>query len=827
MDMVMAQKRKATTPESVVKDRPFCGLTAVWCILALVELPGLAQAVDVLTYHNDNGRTGQNLNETILTPANVNSAQFGLLRVLNTAGKVDAQVLCAGGISIPGQGQRNLVFVATEHDVVYAFEAESANMFWSVSLVGSGETPSDNRSCDQVTPEIGVTATPVIDRNLGPNGTLFVVAMSRNVSGQYFQRLHALDLATGADELPPATINATYPGTGANSSGGNVVFDPAQYKERASLLLLNGVIYTAWASHCDDTPYTGWIIGYDETTLAQTSVLNITPNGTEAAIWMSGAGLAADSGNNIYFLAGNGTLDTTLTSSGFPVNQDFGNAFMKLSTAGNVLAVADYFATYNTPAENNQDVDLGSGGTLVLPDMIDSQGVTRQLAVGAGKDQNIYLVDRSNMGKFNPANDDAIYQKLTGALSGGVWAMPAYFNGTLYYGSVGNPLTAFPFQNALLAGSASQTSVSFGYPGTTPSISANGNANGIVWAAENSSPAVLHAFDATDLANELYNSSQAANGRDRFGDGNKFITPTIANGQVYVGTTAGVGVFGLLNQSGPTVTLTSPSNGGSYPAPATINLAASVTPNGHTIVKVQFYSGASLLGESASAPYTFSWSNVGAGSYTLTARLVYDSGSTLDSSAVNVTVTSVTPTVALSSPANGTSYGAPATINLAASVTANGHTVVKVQFYNGGSLLGESASPPYSSDWSNVGAGSYTLTARLVYDSGSTVDSSLVNVTVTSSAPTVTLTSPSNGGRYTAPATINLAASVTANGHTIVKVQFYNGSSLLGQAASAPYTFTWRNVGAGSYPLTARLVYDSGSTLDSSPVSVTIRRRKH
>ena len=378
---------------------------------------------------------------------------------------------------------------------------------------------------------------------------------------------------------------------------------------------------------------------------------------------MSGAGLAADTGNNIYFLAGNGTFDTTLTTGGFPINHDFGNSFMKLSTAGNVLTPIDYFATYNTPNQNSQDLDLGSGGALVLPDMTDAQGLTRQLAVGAGKDQAIYLVDRSNMGKFNSVNDNAIYQKLSGTLPGGVWAMPAYFNGTLYYGSVGNPLKAFQFQNARLASSSSQTSGTFGYPGTTPSISANGNANGIVWAAENLSPAVLHAFAATNLANELYNSAQAANDRDRFGAGNKFITPTIANGQVYVGTTTGVGVFGLLNQSIPTIALSSPPNGASYTAPATINLAASVTANGHSITKVQFYNGTSLLGEAATAPYSFTWRNVGVGGYSLSARLVYDSGSTLDSSPINIDVTS------LPLPWQTTDIGSP---GVSASASASG-----------------------------------------------------------------------------------------------------------------------------------------------------------
>ncbi len=506
-----------------------------------------AQTTDVLTYHNDRGRTGQALHEEILTYANVVTNHFGKVWTLPTDGKVDAEPLYAAGVSMPGKGLKNVLFVVTEHDSVYAFDADSTNVFWKASMLGVGETPSDTRGCSQVTPEIGITSTPVIDRQLGPNGTIFVVAMSKNGSGQYFQRLHALDLATGADRVTPAAVAATYPGVGDNSHSGLVVFDPKQYEERAGLLLLGGDVYTAWSSHCDIRLYTGWIMGFDEQTLVQTSVLNITPNGNEGAIWMSGAGLAADDENNIYFLAGNGTFDSTLNLNGFPNQGNYGNAFMKLSTSGNALAVADYFATFQTPTQNAQDLDLGSGGALVLPDMLDSLAHVKKLAVGAGKDQNLYLVDRSNLGKFNAANDNAVYQKMSGALPGGIWAMPAYFNGTLYYGSVGQRIQAFPFQDARLGARSSQTPGPFAYPGATPSVSANGTNNGIVWATENISPAVLHAYSATNLAVELYNSNQASGGRDHFGNGNKFITPMIASGRVYVGTTSGVGVFGLLD----------------------------------------------------------------------------------------------------------------------------------------------------------------------------------------------------------------------------------------------------------------------------------------
>ena len=340
-------------------------------------------------------------------------------------------------------------------------------------------------------------------------------------------------------------MQATFPGTGDNSNGTDVIFDPKQYKERPGLLLLNHLIYIAFSSHCDHAPYTAWIMAYKESTLGQANVLDLTPNGNEGSVWMSGAGLAADSAGNIYPLMANGTFDTTLNQNGFPTQGDFGNAFVKLSTAGGGLMVADYFTMTNTVAESNADQDLGSGGALLLPDITDANGVTRHLAVGAGKDQAIYLVDRDNMGKFNPQADN-IYQEFLSSLPGGIFSMPAYFNSRLYFGPVGSNLLAFQFSNAKLqTPPVSSTSATFAYPGATPSISANGTSNAILWATENTNPAVLHAYDATDLSTELYNSNQAGT-RDQFGAGNKFITPTIANGKVYVGTTNGVGAFGLL-----------------------------------------------------------------------------------------------------------------------------------------------------------------------------------------------------------------------------------------------------------------------------------------
>jgi hypothetical protein len=351
-------------------------------------------------------------------------------------------------------------------------------------------------------------------------------------------------LSTGAELFNgPRTITATYPGTGANSSGGNVVFDPKQYKERPGLLQINGTIYTTWSSHCDIPPYTSWVMAFSADTLAQTSVLNLVPNGSDGGIWMSGTAPAADSAGNIFFLEGNGTFDPTLNALGFPSKADCGNCFVKISTGAGLL-LADYFAAHNTVAESNADEDLGSGGAILLPDLKDAGGITKHLAVGAGKDTLIYVADRDNMGKFNSATDQ-IYQEISTQLGGQVLSMPAYFNGVVYFGAIGDALKAFPVNSARLAATpSSQSTHHFGYPGATPSISANGTANGVVWAIENSG-AILFAYNANDLTTELYNSNQAANSRDHF-SANKFITPVVVNGKVYVGTPNSVAVFGLL-----------------------------------------------------------------------------------------------------------------------------------------------------------------------------------------------------------------------------------------------------------------------------------------
>jgi hypothetical protein len=499
---------------------------------------------DVTTYKNDVLRTGQNTTETVLTTANVTASTFGLLRNLAVDGKVDAQPLYLSQLTVAG-ASHNVVFVATENNSVYAFDSDTGATLWQVSLTASGETTSDIHSCSQVSPQIGITSTPVIDRSAGAHGTVFAVAMTKDAAGNYHQRLHALDVTTGAEMTgSPKEITATYMSTS---------FAPGQYEERAALLLANGTLYISWTSHCDDAPYGGWVMAYSESTLAQTGVLNVAPGASGSggssqgpAIWMSGGGPAADAAGNVYVLTANGRFETTLNANGFPSGGDYGNSFVKISTSGSALAVSDYFALKNGVTESGNDQDLGSGGIMLLPDLTDANNTVHHLAVGAGKDGNLYVVNRDSLGKFS-ATANNIWQELDGALPGGIWSTPAYFNGSVYYGTSGGTLKAFSVTNAQLSGSAvSQSAIQFTYPGTSPVASANGTTNGIIWAYENATPAVLHAYDATNLAHELYNSNQAANGRDQFGAGNKFIAPTVADGKVFVASTTSVGVFGLL-----------------------------------------------------------------------------------------------------------------------------------------------------------------------------------------------------------------------------------------------------------------------------------------
>lgn len=496
---------------------------------------------DVVTYHYDIQRTGQNLKETTLTTSNVNSATFGKVGEFSVDGQIDGQALFLSQLAIPGQGNKNVLYVATENDTVYAVDEQSisgtsATVLWKTSVLGAGESPATSLPCGNISPN-GVTATPVIDRT---RNAIYVEAMSQDSAGNIFHRLHALNLTNGNELFGgPTTITATYPGTGGNSSGGVVTFLPQVQHERAALLESGNVIYTAWSGMYGDCgEYSAWVIAYDAGTLKQTSAIDLVPDNHGGGMWMGGGGPAADASGNVYVVSGNGFGDTPGT------NSSYGNSFVRLSTSSG-LTVGDYFTPFNTTSEDNADADFGSAGPLLLPDMTDGSGATRHLAVGAGKDGNLYVVDRDNLGQFN-ATKNNVYQQFS-LSSGENHSSPVLFNNTVYVGPTNSSLKAFPVSKALLASSpSSQTAHIFGGNGTVASISANANSQGIVWALDWGA-STLFAYDATDLTKELYDSNQAASSRDHFSSvGGHFITPMVANGRVYIGTKSSVAVFGLL-----------------------------------------------------------------------------------------------------------------------------------------------------------------------------------------------------------------------------------------------------------------------------------------
>ncbi len=501
--------------------------------LALLCALSLSGQVSVLTYHNDLARTGQNLSETILSPSNVRDGKFGQLFRAPVDGQIYGQPLYLWGVAVPGKGIHNIVFVATEHDSVYAFDADNdvgpnAAPLWHASFInpaaGVTTVPADNLACKVITPEIGITATPVIDPL---SGTLYVVAMTLEDFGStYVQRLHALDVSTGAERPgSPVRIEASAPGTGDGNT--IVTFKPWLYKARAGLLLLNGVVYTAWSSHCDSGNYHGWVIGYDAKTLRRAAVYTSTPNWDSGSIWQSGAAPAADQNGNIYVVTGNGTFDAERGGA------DLSDSVVKLAT-GTGLAVADYFAPSNADVLNVKDLDLGSSGALLLPDSAGTPEHPHLLVTGS-KAGGIYVLDREQMGHFQPGGDNQIVQSLPSAV-GPLFGIPAYFNNTLYFAARNDAVKAFPIQNGRLAEQpGTQSTGPFAVLGSVPAISANGTADGIVWTID---PAGLHAYDAANLTSELY--------RGNIGNYVKFSTPAIANGKVYAATGDSLVVLGLL-----------------------------------------------------------------------------------------------------------------------------------------------------------------------------------------------------------------------------------------------------------------------------------------
>jgi hypothetical protein len=541
--------------------------------IAVTDLAG------VFTYHNDLSRDGANTQEYGLTPSTVTTSTFGKLFSCPVDGATYTQPLWVPALSIGG-GIHNVILVATQNDSLFAFDADAnpCVQYWQVNLLDTlhggtaGEVPVPcelglapfycqvGAGYGDIQPEIGVTGTPVIDPT---TNTIYVVSKSENTTTTtFYQRLHALDLATGETEKfsGPELIAASLPGIGDGSSNGMLAFNLQYENQRSGLALSNGVVYVSWAAHEDESPYHGWVIGYSAADVqTQTSVFNTTPNGGLGGIWAGGAAPAIDSGGDVYVSTGNGIFDQ---GSGLPMENDYGDSILRLSPTavttttpnGENLQLAGWFTPYDQLTLAQYDTDLGSGGVVLLPDQ---NSAPIHLLTEVGKEGVVYLIDRDNMGQFQPTNNSQIVQSFNGP-SSGLWGGPAFWQNGLYTGGQSDSLKLFSFDSStglFNTSPSSQSAEGFGYPGDSPSVSSQSASNGIVWTIDASQygppapgpgPAILHAYNATNLAVEYWNSSMAANNRDQAGDAVKFVPPTIANGKVYISTRTEIDVYGLL-----------------------------------------------------------------------------------------------------------------------------------------------------------------------------------------------------------------------------------------------------------------------------------------
>ena len=560
--------------------------------LFFFALAAAAQTIpSVLTQHNDISRTGQNTAETALNTTNVNSTLFGKLFALGVDGQVYAQPLYVPGVTIPGQGMHNVVYVATENDSLYAFDADIGGVpLWKITLLTNGGSalPNTYIVAYDINPQIGVTGTPVIDPS---TSTLYVVAKSLE-SGTITQRLHAIDITSGAEKFGgPVVLQATVPGTGSGSTLGTLPFSPQWENQRPGMLLLNGYVYIGFAAHGDNGPWHGWILSYNAATLAPAGMWCTSPNGIGSGLWGAGSGLAADTvGTGRLFVAtGNGDFPVTGNVVPNPAptpssSVDFGDSMVQLTTSAGQITPTDYFTPYNSASLDGADTDLGSGGVLIPPNQ---GGPNQHILIEVGKQGNIYVVNRDAMTSDGShycngcSSDPEIIQTITG--NGGLWAAPAYWNGNVYFLGSGSYLKAYALTNGLLSTSpTSQSATVTSYPGSTPSISASGTTNGIVWVVDSSgysaqTPSVLRAYNANNVSILLYDSSLTS-GRDTLGAAIKFATPTVVNGKVYVGTRAEVDVFGLLSDLPQAAPPTFSVPGGSYGAGLQVSLSTT-TPN--------------------------------------------------------------------------------------------------------------------------------------------------------------------------------------------------------------------------------------------------------
>ena len=517
-------------------------IAAALCLVSILCSSEAARS-QLTTAQYDNARTGANLKETILTPQNVNSTRFGKVFTIKVDGDLYAQPLYLPQLLIPGKGKHNTIFLATEHDSVYAFDADApGDPFWHVNFTnGTTVTTVAAREvkCPFIRPEVGITPTPVIDPE---SGTLYVLARTKE-SGVYVQKLHALDVLTGAEKFGgPVAIKASITRKVLGAFNSAVSFDPLRENPRAALLLANGKIYLTWGSSCDVGPYYGWVMAYDARSLAQAGFFNAAPDGEEAGIWQSDSGPAADAEGNVYPVTGNGKFDA---QSG---GRDYGDSALKLALAPPGFRVQDYFTPFNQEQLNDNDLDLGSLGPLLLPDQ---PGAHPHLLLTGDKAGNVYLIDRDRMGKYHSGSNSHAVQTLR--VRGGCYGAAAYWNQNVFLSCTDDSVRDYKVENGTLTSKPiAETSKEFGNPGASLTVSSNGTKNGIVWLVETKAWnaqdqfAVLHAYDATNLAHELYSSSQNL-ARDGPGVAVRFVIPTVVNGRVYIGAKGELDVYGLLS----------------------------------------------------------------------------------------------------------------------------------------------------------------------------------------------------------------------------------------------------------------------------------------
>lgn len=854
----------------------------------------VSTAAPVLTYHNDNMRLGVNANETILTPANVNTNGFGKLFSCTVDGFVYAQPLIMTNVNIPGKGTHNVLYVATEHNTVYAFDADNnsgvnASPLWQTSFInpGAGITtvPNGDVGTTDITPEVGITSTPVIDP---VTGTIYLEVKTKEPGPVYVHRLHALDMSTGLERTnfnSPSVITCTnYLGSGSGDNDGknppHVLWNPLREHCRPAMTLLNGAVYLSFASHGDGQPYHGWFFAYNATNVAQQlGVYNATPNGAEGGFWDGGGGPTVDAQGNLYFQTGNGTFDGTATLS---AASDYSMSIIKLATT-NGLTMVDYFAPSNAVDLSNGDQDLGSAAPIILPDSAGS-AAHPHLLVGGGKTSPIYLVDRDSMGRFNgTTGTNKIVQQFNGGPGGDRDITPAFFNNTLYIIDANSRIGAYKIANGLFNPTPVETPDNYANKGAaTVCISANGTNNGVAWAVYNSggqspaTPCVLRAYNATNLTQKLYASDQIPS-RDSAGSAVKFTAPTIANGKVYVGaqfsvtvyglatsfvstpvispnggvftnsvlvtlsdTTAGAAIYYTLDGTAPT------TNSTRYTVPFTLTNSVSVTagafltgsvPSGTSsasfINSSEIGSGTGLLGQywanTTSAAFVTPGFNTAPTLTRTDATVDFDWDTTTPAANVGPNTYVVRWTGAVQ-PQFGETYTFYVNADDGVRLWVNGQLLVDEWVdegpttWSGQITLAAQQRYNIQMDYYQNGGGAQ---AHLYWSSPSTGPMAVIPQSqlypVTNPPPSGVLTAPTNGSTYTASASVTLAADAAAQFNDLNRVDFYTGTTRLGSVSNAPYSLTATGVGAGSYVLTAVAVDGSGLISTSAPVSITVK----